>query len=105
VLYTVQGAAESEWKREELRCALQLFWRAGVCLNQWCRRICEVIGKQQPQMVWFSWRQLMGRMLIALLFATGVYFGFYREGENESLDGVVQQVAEVAEEALTDLQW
>lgn len=47
----------------------------------------------------------MGRMLIALLFATGVYFGFYREGENESLDGVVQQVAEVAEGALTDLQW
>jgi hypothetical protein len=47
----------------------------------------------------------MVRALVALLFATGVYFGFYREGANESLDGVVQQVAEVAEQALTDLEW
>jgi hypothetical protein len=47
----------------------------------------------------------MGRMLVALLFATGVYFGFYREGADQSLDGAIQQVAEVAEEALTDLVW
>lgn len=47
----------------------------------------------------------MGRVLLALLFATGVYFGFYRDNASESLEGVIQQLSSAADEALTDLQW
>ncbi len=42
----------------------------------------------------------MGRLLVALLFATGVYFGFYRELVTEDFEDIVQQVTMAAGELL-----